>query len=225
MSNSSHVTVRTHSFLSSIALGLSAIIITMLVSGTVVVLYTVDLASEKTDQVVAIVQGAISGLPDFQESLPPAVGDLLNDRREPGYRKDLTVTASLVSAPDRHGMVRTAIEIVNNGDEVVSLMSLRINLFNEKGQLISTAQEWAATPLSIDNDWRGPILPDSRRYFVCRRSIALSSSPFDQIKTEVEINELRVWNGESTPAQPDIRVPGVDEATAAATEPQDVVAF
>ena len=102
---------------------------------------------------------------------------------------------------------------------------MQLSLLNEQGQLLSTAQEWAATPLSIDNDWRGPILPGSRRYFVCRRSIALSSSPFDQIKTEVEINELRVWNGESTQQQPDIREPVADEATAAVAETQDLVVY
>jgi hypothetical protein len=55
----------------------------------------------------------------------------------------------------------------------------------------------------VEHDWRGPIMPGSRRYFVCRGSHRHGVSPLDNLKVEVEINELRLWNGPSQNVIPD----------------------
>jgi hypothetical protein len=193
MSDPSYITVRKHSFLSSVALGLSAIVITLLVTGTAVLLYTVHIASDKTEQVFTLAQSAIQGLPELTHALPPALADMLDDQRRPDYCKALAISAKATTAPDSHGRVRTTVEVVNNGAEVVSLLSLRILILDEQNQPLCEAQEWAATPLAADEGWRGPIMPGARRHFVCYRGVRTSCSDAD-LNTEVEITELRLWN-------------------------------
>lgn len=137
----SHITVRKHSFLSSAAFGLSAIVITVVVSLTVLVLYGVHLASEKSDQVISLAQGAIHGLPQFRRALLPALSDMLD---------------------------------------------------------------------AADHDRRGPIMPGSRRRFLCSGGHLYDVGPLDEIKAEIEITELRVWNGPETqpglPGEPAVSV-------------------
>jgi len=206
MSGHSHITLRQHSFLSSTAFGISAIIITIIVSGTVVVLYGVHLASDKSERVISLAQSAVRGLPEFQEALPPALADMLDDRRQPDYAGQLAISAKVTAPPGSHGRTRTSIEIVNEGKEVVSLLSLRITLLDEHDELIAESQEWAATPVAIDSEWRGPLMPGSKRRFVCWRHYGHQAGPMDVVKPEVEITELRVWNApvrdSSLPAEP-----------------------
>lgn len=194
MSEPSYIMIRKHTFLSSAALGFSAVIITLLVTGTAVLLYTVHLASDKSERVITLAQSAIRGLPDFANSLPPALGDMLDDHRRPDYCKDLTISAKATSQPDSYGRVRTTVEVVNNGPEVVSLLSLRIVILDEQDQPLCESQEWAATPMAADQGWRGPIMPGSRRHFVCYRNCGHGAKNANNLNTEVEITELRVWN-------------------------------
>jgi len=194
MNSHSHVTVRKHSFLASTASGLSAIVITVIVSATVVLLYAVHLASDKSERVIALAQSAVHGLPEFQQSLPPALADMLDDRRQPDYAGQLAITARVTAQPGSNGRTRTAVEIVNNGNQVVSLLSLRVVLLDEHDELLCESQEWAATPVAVENDWRGPLMPGSRRRFVCSRSCPYDVGPLDVIKPEIEITELRIWN-------------------------------
>jgi len=194
MSDPSYITFRKHTFLSSVALGLSAIVITLLVSCTVVLLYTVHLASDKSERVISLAQSALKGLPELTHSLPPALADMLDDQRRPDYCKELTISAKAVSQPDSHGRVRTTVEIVNNGSEVVSLLSLRILILDEQNQLLCESQEWAAMPFAADDGWRGPIMPGSRRHFVCYRGSGYRPNFTGDLNAEVEITELRVWN-------------------------------
>ena len=200
----SHVTVRKHSFLSSAAAGLSAVVITVVVSLTVIALYGVHLASEKSERVISLAQSAVRGLPEFRQALPPALSDMLDDRRQPDYCRELAIDARIVTRPDSHGRAHTAIEITNNGKEVVSLLSLRIVLLDEAGALLTESQEWAATPFAADHDWRGPIMPGSKRRFLCSGSRLHDLGPLDPVKPEIEITELRLWNSPQVrPSLPD----------------------
>ena len=216
MSGHSNITLRKHSFLSSTAFGLSAIIITVIVSATVVLLYGVHLASDKSERIITLAQSAVRGLPEFQQSLPPALADMLNDRRQPDYAGQLAITAKVTAATGSHGRTRTAIEVVNQGTEVVSLLSLRVVLLDENDQLLCESQEWAATPVAIDNSWRGPLMPGSKRRFVCWRNYHRTVGPMDVITPEIEITELRVWNGAEKALPASLESP--DEVTVSATE-------
>ncbi len=165
-----------------------------LLSGTVMVLYVAHLAGEKSDRILALAQGAIHGLPEFAQSLPPVLSDMLNDRRDPRYLQELSVSAQAVSAPDEHGRIRTEIEVVNQGNAVVSLLSLRIILLDEKQRLLCESQEWAATPVTTDGGWRGPILPGAKRRFVSYAGCPWSALHAETLDARVEVTELRIWN-------------------------------
>ncbi|MBN1507029.1 MAG: hypothetical protein JW955_09290 [Sedimentisphaerales bacterium] len=195
-----HITYKKHTFLSSVAMGFSAVIITILVCCTTVLLYTVHLAGEKSERLVTLAEGAIRGLPEFSKSLPPVLSDMLNDHRQPDYAGHLAISTKVLPRTGHHSFARMAIEITNNGQEVVSLLSLRIILLDENGQLHCESQEWAATPVATDGEWRGPIMPGSRRYFIAQHTCDNDSA--EALHTEVEITELRVWNG-STKAPAD----------------------
>jgi len=212
MSDPSYIMIRKHSFLSSAALGFSAIVITLMVTCTAVLLYTVHLASDKSERVITLAQSAIRGLPELTHSLPPALADMLDDHCRPDYCKELTISAQATSQPDAHGRVRTTVEVVNNGPEVVSLLSLRILILDGQNQPLCESQEWAATPLAADQGWRGPIMPGSRRHFVCYRQCGSGVDSMDDLNTEIEITELRVWNNpkDGTPTQ---------QTTASSTSP------
>jgi hypothetical protein len=123
---------------------------------------------------------------------------MLDDRRQPDYCRELAIDARVVTRPGSHGRAQTAVEITNNGTEVVSLLSLRVVLLDENGGLLTESQEWAATPFAADHDWRGPIMPGSRRRFLCSGGHLYDVGPLDEVKAEIEITELRVWNGPET---------------------------
>ena len=212
MSDPSYITIRKHTFLSSAALGFSAIVITLLVTCTAVLLYTVHLASDKSERVITLAQSAIRGLPELTRSLPPALADMLDDQRRPDYCKELAISAKATTQPDSHGRVRTTIEVVNKGREVVSLLSLRILILDGQNQPLCESQEWAATPLAADNGWRGPIMPGARRLFVCDRGGGSSVGHTNDLNTEVEITELRVWNNPQDGTAP-------EQATASSPSP------
>ncbi len=195
----SAIVFRRHTFLSAVAFGFSAIVIAIIVSCTVILLYGVHLAGEKSERVITLAQSAIRGLPEFTDSLPPVFSDMLNDRRQPDYSGSLAITAKLVPGPDSDDGARTAIEVINNGDEVVSVLSLRIIMLDKEGRLLRESHEWAATPFATDGEWRGPIMPGSRRYFTGSRYYTRDMNSLADVKTEVEITELRLWNGPQEP--------------------------
>lgn len=219
MSQYPYITYRRHTFLSALAMGFSAIVIALLVCGTVTVIYGVHLAGEKSERVIMLAQDAVRGLPEFAESLPPALSDMLDDRRQPDYRGQLAITARLTTMPGPSDRTCTAIEVVNNGNEVVSLLGLRVLTLDERGRLLSERQEWAATPFATDGGLRGPIMPGSRRYFVgsCGRPCDLD--PMTEVTTEIEVTELRVWNDPRNAPAVGHEAPA--EATAAAPSPAE----
>jgi len=208
MSDQSPIILKKRTFLSSVALGLSSLCITLVICCTLVILYGLHFASERTDRVISLAQTAVQGLPALQASLPPAVADMLNDHRQPDYSQNLAITAQLTGKPGADAATCINIEIVNNGNEVVSLLALRVIVVDEHGQLLSERQEWAATPIAVEHDWRGPIMPGSRRYFVCTHDSLHGVSPMDDLKVEVEINELRLWNGPGQNVIPDTALLG-----------------
>jgi hypothetical protein len=202
-----------HTFFSALAMGVSAIIIAFIVSCTVVVIYGMHFVGERSEKLVTLAEEAIHGLPELQKSLPPALADMLDDRRQPDYSSQLDITANTILLPSDspheiayhlggndiisrgRGTVKTTVEIVNNGKEVVSLLSLRVVVLTSRNEIITESNEWAATPIAADDDWRGPLMPGSRRYFVTsRRGLPVLSA--DELKTQVEITDIRIWNSE-----------------------------
>jgi len=195
MNDFPQIIYKRHTFLSALAMGLSAVIIAFIVSCTVVIIYGMNFAGEKSEELVTLAEEAIRGLPKLQESLPPVLADMLNDRRQPDYSTQLDITANTILLPANRGTVKTTVEVVNNGNEVVSLLSLRVVVLTAQNDIITESNEWAATPIAAENEWRGPLLPGSRRYFVTSRG-GLPVYSADELRTEVEITDIRIWNSE-----------------------------
>jgi hypothetical protein len=194
MSDYPHITYKRHTFLSALAMGLSAVVITFIISLTTVIIYGIHFAGEKSERLVSLVEDAARGLPHLQESLPPVLADILNDRRQPDYRAQLEVNAKTTVEAERPRRLRTEVKVTNNGQEVVSFLSLRIVVRDSRDQILVESNQWAATPLAAEDDWRGPILPGSSRYFAFSRSVPYSGLPADGLTTKVEITDIRIWN-------------------------------
>jgi len=189
------ITYKKHTFLSALALGLSALAITFIVCCTVIVIYGMHFAGARVEGLAALVEDAIQGLPKLQEALPPVLADVLDDHRQPDYASQLLISASTTPSQDEHGRFRTDVKVVNNGTDVVSLLSLRVVVLGAQGEVVCESNEWAATPFAADNEWRGPLMPGSQRYFTCSRRGSSALSGSDELKTEVEITDIRLWSG------------------------------
>jgi hypothetical protein len=196
MSDYPHITYKRHTFFSALVMGLCALLITVILSGTAVVLYGMHFVGDKSEKIVtSFLEDAVQGLPVLQKSLPPVLGDLLDDRRLPDYRDQLEIRARTTVQDEQRGRMRTEIKVTNNGDETVSLLSLRVIILDSREGILDESNQWAATPIAADDDWRGPILPGSSRRFAVshygRRSADLY---LEDLTTEVEITDVRVWN-------------------------------
>jgi len=123
MSDYPRITYKRHTFLSALVMGLCALAITIILSGTAVVLYGMHFVGDKSEKIVtSLVEDAIQGLPVLQKSLPPVLGDLLDDRRLPDYCHQLDIRARTAVQDDHNGRMRTEIKVTNNGEEVVALL-------------------------------------------------------------------------------------------------------
>jgi len=210
------ITYKKHTFLSALALGLSALAITFIICCTVIVIYGMHFAGDRAEKLVAMMQGAVENLPKLQQALPPALSDVIDDRRQPDYASQLQISAKTTPSPDEHGRIRTDVTVVNNGKDVVSLLSLRVVVLGPQGEVVCESNQWAATPMAADNDWRGPLMPGSQRYFTCDEK-GFSASVVGDLKTEVEITDIRLWKGNK-------EAPIVDTEVSAGTEASEAVA-
>jgi hypothetical protein len=217
MSDYPRITYKRHTFLSALVMGLCALVITIILSGTAVVLYGMHFVGDKSEKIVSsFVEDAIQGLPVLQKSLPPVLADLLDDRRQPDYCEQLQISAKTIVQPERRGRMRTEVKVTNNGDEVVSLLSLRMVVLDSRDEILAESNEWAATPLAADDDWRGPIMPGGSRRFAVSHYGASPEFPLDELKTEVEITDVRVWNSAED-------APLIDNKTLSAAEKSEPI--
>ncbi len=183
------------SFLSTLAIGLSSIIIAVLLGGTAVSIYALRIVDKKSDLLVGTADHLIEALPEIQKNLPPLIGDVFNDERRIDYLDNLEIKTHLVRADHRRGRsgVRAQIEVKNTGEEMVTLMSLHLMALDEKGNLIGEWNEWVATPIAIENELRGPLLPTSKRtihsgWIHTDQRIVLTN-----IDIQAEVTDVRIW--------------------------------
>jgi hypothetical protein len=88
------------------------------------------------------------------------------------------------------------VTVTNRGSEIVSVLALRVVLVDEAGVPVEQEVSYAATPLACHDEWPGPILPgETRRYRVREHVRATGLTP------QIEVTEVRVWNGEREPNQ------------------------
>jgi hypothetical protein len=200
------LTYKQHTFLSSFISGLSMIVVTLIICGTVIVIYGMNLAGDKSQEVISLAQSAIHGLPAIRESLPPVVSDVLNNSRDPAYRDKIEIIA-VPSVRQGNSNLGASITIINKGSKVVSLMSLRIVILNSKNDILTEMNEWVVTPIAGKNNWPGPLMPGSKRYLSAYGKNAFNISNLSDLKTEVEITEIRIWNKENPVQMKDVNEP------------------
>ena len=164
-------------------------------SAATVVLYGMRIIDSKASALIHFAGNTVEGLPELVQSLPPAIGDILHDRRAPEYASRINVDVKL-SADESSGTVRPVLTVKNGGDVVVSLLAVRVAALDANGVPVSDWTEVVATPVAIDDDWRGPLMPGATRYVVLsgRRSLAGKAGMVTAVS---EIGDLRVWEGTS----------------------------
>lgn len=162
-----------------------------IVAVAVILLSTLHLADRNVESVLHFAKGTIEGLPEIMQSLPPALADAIHDRRDPQYVSSISAEARLVDDPRGDG-VRPVLSITNNGDRVVSLLAVRVAALNDRGVPVRDWTEVVATPLAIDESWRGPLMPHETRHIAVRRG-SIRGLTADSLKADVEISDVRVW--------------------------------
>jgi hypothetical protein len=181
-------------------LGLFGLAAVGVASVTAVALRTLSMLDSKASSVLTLAGDAVSDLPSFLNNLPPALADIVNDRRDPGYSNAIDVRVAL-SPDEARGGVRPSLTVRNGGEDVVSMLAVRVVALDSNGRPVDEWTEVVATPIAIEGEWRGPLLPGKTRHVLLSRG-ARNIAPTDAaaLTGEVEIADLRVWQARSTPA-------------------------
>jgi len=162
---------------------------------TAVTLYGMKIVDGKASNLIELVRNTLDNVPEIIASLPPAVGDALNDRRAPEYAKSLDVQASL-SPSGRGNGLRAVAAITNNGDKVVSMLAIRVVALDRSEAPVEEWTDVVATPIAVDDQWRGVLMPGETRHVVLD-GFSLPPSVANAVTTVAEISELRVWESKA----------------------------
>ena len=145
--------------------------------------------------------------PDWHRALPPVLADAVNDVRSYEYASLLTINTRMVAKDGPRGRDRVIVQVKNEGDKTVSLLGLRVVIKDQDGDPVWEKIAYAATPLAIEDEWRGPLLPEQTREFAVHVG---SLERFRSATAKAEIVELRIWSGPVEREERSTRVP--DEA-------------
>ena len=180
-------------------LGIFGVVAVVVVSGTLLTTYAMYIVDSKTDGAIGFAKTTLEGLPDLIDSLPPALGELLNDHRAPDYASNITIDVQMI-IDDRNDTLRPVLSITNDGDEVVSMLAVRVAALNNDGVPVGDWTQVVATPIAIEGDWRGPLFPHTTRHVVGSRYSRCQTVSADvDVQPEVEISELRIWSPDDRP--------------------------
>jgi len=189
---------------SSLFWATGATIMTCVVCSMIIGLTFMSMADNVVDNSFGWLGKMSDKWPDWQRALPPVLGDAVNDVRSYEYGKLLTIDTRMVEKDGRRGRNRVIVEVKNEGDKTVSLLGLRVVIKDRDGDPMWEEVAYAATPLAIEDEWRGPLLPDQTRTF----AISIHSNDIDRDATvKAEIVELRVWSGPVEREERSTRVP------------------
>jgi hypothetical protein len=214
MNGSPSVVVNKGGFFSSLARGFFMMIITIVICATIIGVFGMRVVDSKfhylLDNVGTITAKVVETLPQWQEALPPQIGDALNDRRAPDYREQVDISARMVEV-DGDDLV--LIEVANKGDEIISMLPLRVVLENDDGVPVREITLYAVAPLQLGDDVPGPLWPDTGTRKITRR--LWFGEGDDGPNVTVELTDLRVAvippGGE---AAGEVEVPELAEAPA-----------
>ena len=161
-------------------------------AGAAVVLYTLRIIDNKASALIGFAGTTVESLPELIASLPPAIGDVLNDRRAPDYAANLDLSVRFVANEQGEG-VRPVVTVINKGKEVVSMLAVRVAALDARKVPVREWTEVVATPIAADDDWRGPLMPGATRHVVLSSWRSFPADKAESISAAPEISELRVW--------------------------------
>lgn len=180
--------------LTALVIGVFGIGAVGIASGSAIVLYGMRIININASAIVGLAENTVEGLPELIESLPPALGDLFNDRRAPDYASQIDVAVRLVPHDRRDGL-RPVLTVTNNGSKVISLLGVRVAALNESNAPVREWSEMVATPLPIEGEWRGPLYPGSTRHVLVSGRPTITEEQAEKLTVVTEISEIRVWLG------------------------------
>jgi hypothetical protein len=163
-------------------------------AGATVILCTLRIVDHRVGSVLGFAEHTIADLPEIIDRLPQALGDVLEDRRAPDYAPSIKVSVDFIVDETRQA-VRPALTVINQGGEVVSVLSVHLAALDGNARPLCEWTEVVATPLAINDDWRGPLMPGATRYVVAgSRSRCLGPIDPVNLKPAIELSDIRVWN-------------------------------
>ncbi len=178
----------------------AAVAITVILCASGVASYVISRFDSRAGDLIAVAGQALESLPATLQDAAPILADATKDRRDPAYARSLAIEATVVERgePDRvesagrHARVRRIptrgmVEIENQGEQVVSVLALRLVSLDDDAHPLKDWTVYGATPLALDDEWRGPLFPGHKRRIPVYADAAAAS-------LEVEIAELRVWD-------------------------------
>jgi hypothetical protein len=194
------VIVKKTGFFSALAKGFFSLLTVAVVCGAGLGFYGMRIFEKNSDRVFDGAMDVLKNLPEWQKwraTLPPVLADVLDDHRDVAYRQKLDIQVRALE-PSREGDAtsrrqntpRIVIEVDNQGDQVVTMLAMRIALLDEDGVPVDSFTSYVATPIAA-SDWdrqlRGPILPGSQRVAAHWRPDA-----WEGLKVQTEVVDLRV---------------------------------
>jgi hypothetical protein len=181
--------------LTALVVGIFAIGGIGIASGTAVVLYGMRIISTGSSEIMGFadstIRSTLESLPELLQGLPPVLKDALNDRAAPEYATSLDVRVNFLG-DESSSSPRPVLTITNKGNQVVSLLGVRVAALNTHGLPLREWTEVVATPLAIDDEWRGPLMPGNTRYVVLSGCRGLAAETTESITGAVEISQIRV---------------------------------
>lgn len=193
-------TPRRPSALSTLFKSVAAVAITVVLCASGVASYVISRFDSRAGDLIAVAGQALESLPATLQDAAPILADATKDRRDPAYARSLVIEATVVERGEedrtettgRHSRVRRLptrgmVEIENQGDQVVSILALRVVSLDDQSRPLKDWTVYGATPLALEDEWRGPLFPGHKRRIPVYTTASAAS-------LEVEIAELRVWD-------------------------------
>ncbi len=178
--------------LTALFLGLFGVGGVGIAAGAAVVLYSLRILDNKASALIGFAGDTVESLPKLLDSLPPAIGDVLNDRRAPDYASNLDMGVRFVANEHTEG-VRPVVTVTNKGNEVISMLAVRVAALDARKVPVREWTEVVATPFAADDDWRGPLMPGATRHVVLSSWRSYPADKIEALSAAPEISELRVW--------------------------------
>lgn len=185
-------------------LSIGGIVITAIIATCLLAMYGIRTADHNiatglraVDQLTGRIPEIVAEVRPTIDAIAPRLAEQLNFERRPDYAGKIAATATFV-ASEWTDRMRPSLMITNTGDETVSLLAVRVAALDAAGNAIADWTQVVATPIAVDGDWRGPLLPGSTRHVVVSDGYRLPATALRDVQALVEIADVQVWQSAGT---------------------------